>query len=325
MDAIRWQETNNQHIMIKKTLTLLAVLAMAGIAMAQDINVVSQNNGSLGYTISNIPEGWLVVAEGDTLTLMGGETSPIAPGTTVTLIPPQSIRRSIKKVTLVDADVVNRVTPLTLEALTAGTIVVANPRSGMQYSLNDGAKTDVTGDAINVNVGDKVAFYGNNTNITNYNGTRIAGGTADCKVYGNIMSLVDEEGFATADTLRDQYTFRGLFNENTHLTSARNLLLPATALANSCYYEMFRGCTSLTSAPALPATTLARDCYNRMFISCTSLTTSPVLPATTLSVYCYYHMFNGCSNLSSLTCLASDFSPSHCTDGWLDGTAVTLP
>ena len=28
-----------------------------------------------------------------------------------------------------------------------------------------------------------------------------------------------------------------------------------------CYYEMFMGCTSLTSAPELPDTTLARYCY----------------------------------------------------------------
>ena len=34
---------------------------------------------------------------------------------------------------------------------------------------------------------------------------------------------------------------------------------------------MFRNCTSLTQAPALPATTLADSCYYSMFDGCTSL------------------------------------------------------
>jgi hypothetical protein len=35
---------------------------------------------------------------------------------------------------------------------------------------------------------------------------------------------------------------------------------------------MFVGCTSLTQAPVLPAETLAEDCYYNMFKKCTSLT-----------------------------------------------------
>jgi hypothetical protein len=308
--------------MIRKTLTLFAMLAIVGMAMAQEINSTQMDNGSLGYIVSSVPDGWIVVADGDTLTVTHGMTTPIAAGVAVVLIPPENLRHRIKSVTLIEGDPDYLSIPLTMEALSAGTIVVANPQSGMQYTLNGGVKTAVAADAINVSVGDRVTFYGDDTNITNYNGTRIAGGTADCRVYGNIMSLIDEENFATAVTLSDQYTFRGLFNQNTHLTDAGNLILPATTLANSCYYEMFRGCSNLATAPALPATMLANDCYNRMFISCTSLTTAPVLPATTLAVYCYYHMFNGCSSLSSVTCLATDFSASNCINGWLDGIAV---
>ena len=48
--------------------------------------------------------------------------------------------------------------PLTLEALSAGDIVVSNPKSGMKYSLNGGAKTAVSG-TISVTIGDKVATY----------------------------------------------------------------------------------------------------------------------------------------------------------------------
>ena len=62
-------------------------------------------------------------------------------------------------------------TPLTLEAKTAGTIVVKNPKSGMKYSVDGGEKTTVnsTGDlTIDVNVGQKVSFYGNGTDISCY-------------------------------------------------------------------------------------------------------------------------------------------------------------
>ena len=69
------------------------------------------------------------------------------------------------------------------------------------------------------------------------------------------------------------------------------------ALANSCYSYMFRGCTSLTTAPSLPATTLADSCYSSMFNGCTSLTTAPSLPATTLADSCYSYMFNGCTSI----------------------------
>ena len=60
---------------------------------------------------------------------------------------------------------------------------------------------------------------------------------------------------------------------------------------------MFRGCTSLTTAPALPATTLTEYCYANMFYGCTSLTTAPTLPATTLANNCYATMFWGCTSL----------------------------
>ncbi len=217
---------------------------------------------------------------------------------------------------------VNATTPtgltnaLTLEAITDGTIVVNSPQSGMQYTLNGGAKTPVSG-TINVTTGDKVAFYGNGTNITSYNGTKIAGGTADVKVYGNIMSLLDEDNYATAITLTTENTFFELFRGNTTqgnttLKDASGLLLPATTLANFCYRNMFYGCSSLTSAPALPATTLAEYCYQGMFNGCTSLTTAPALPATTLAESCYYSMFYDCSSLTAAPALPATTLADSC-------------
>ena len=248
--------------------------------------------------------------------------------------------------------------PLTLEATTDGTIVVSNPRSGMQYSLNDGEKKTMSGDSytIPVSIGDKVAFYGDGTNITTYfvntdDYTQIAG-TAKVKVYGNIMSLVDEDGFAIATTLATN-AFGELFKGNKNLTDASRLLLPATKLATNCYYCMFIGCSSLTAAPDLPATTLATSCYQGMFQgctsltvapelkaktlangcyrgmfgACTSLTTAPTLKAKTLFNNCYRNMFNGCTNLNAVTCLATYTSATDCTKDWLSGagTAANEP
>ena len=60
---------------------------------------------------------------------------------------------------------------------------------------------------------------------------------------------------------------------------------------------MFYGCAALQNAPALPATTLAEDCYYIMFSGCTALTSVPALPATTLAENCYGYMFQLCSSL----------------------------
>ncbi len=202
--------------------------------------------------------------------------------------------------TLTATSSIGLTTPLTLEALTDGTIMVNDPKSGMQYSLNGGAKAAVTSESIPVSAGDKVRFYGNGTSINNYDGTHIAGGSAQVKVYGNIMSLIDETGYATLTTLLNQNrVFCGLFSDNTNLTDASGLLLPATTLATECYDGMFAGCTSLAAAPELPATTLADYCYSSMFYGCTSLTTAPELPATTLANNCYEGMFYGCTSLTT--------------------------
>ena len=219
-------------------------------------------------------------------------------------------------------------TPLTMEALTDGTVKV-NDFIGVtaptfQYSVNGGARQTYNGSAqtINVTAGDKIQFFGNNSC---YDGTIIAGGTADVKVYGNIMSLVDEENFATATTLSVENQFYNLFATNNHLKDASGLLLPATTLASSCYSYMFRDCNSLTAAPVLPATTLAEGCYYGMFQDCRSLTTAPELPAPVLVDYCYSNMFYNCRKLNSVTCLAtSGINQSNSTDYWLYNAGIEV-
>ncbi len=249
----------------------------------------------------------------------------VAEGQTVTL--QYSGDRRVKSVTATsDAGPGPLAVPLTIEAITPGIISVSSPKEGMQFSLDGGAtKNAVTTGQIVLAAGDKVQFYGNGTSITSYNGTIItgSGNGFTCKVYGNIMSLVDETGFATAKTLSTNSTFNRLFYENTTLTDASGLLLPATELVSYCYSQMFRDCTSLTVAPELPATKLASNCYRSMFMGCTALTTAPVLLATTLVESCYYQIFTNCSKLATVTCLAeSGINTSFSTANWLNGAGT---
>ena len=251
-------------------------------------------------------------------------------------------------------------TPLTFEAKEAGAIVGVFVFEGthttqLQYKLNDGAWTDYRlNDEITLeNIGDKVSFRGDNHG-TEGDGLDRFSCTAPCYIYGNVMSLLYKENFATATTLPRNYIFYGLLSGNedylmpiySHPT--KDVLLPATTLteqcyrlmfaysclsrapelpaetlSNQCYGNMFEGCTSLTSAPAtLPATTLTEFCYGGMFSGCTSLTTAPVLPAPTLVESCYYCMFEGCSSLNNVECLATSFG-SYSTYHWLDGVSST--
>lgn len=148
--------------------------------------------------------------------------------------------------------------------------------------------------------------------------------TADFEVQGNIMSLVYGDNFIAETSFPDPaINFYGMFRGCQTLLNAENLILPSTTVTDSCYYEMFSGCTSLTTAPALPATTLEMSCYNGMFSGCESLTTAPVLPATTLADMCYWYMFNGCLLLSHITMLATDISAEDCLTGWVFDVAAT--
>ena len=272
---------------LARVLTLLALLLAATGAWAQDDPTYNVRLKAGTKDAAN----WTITPDEATTTGVPAETA-------VTL--KYGGRMKVKGVTARTYDPLE--TPLTLEALTARTIMVTTPKVGMKYKKNNGALStlnstdDVT---IDVQEGDKVEFYGNGTSITSYNGTYIAGGTAEVKVYGNIMSLVNEQNYPTAKELTEQYALCGLFGNNTTLKDASGLLLPATTLADECYGYLFGDCTALTAAPELPATTLAKGCYTSMFKDCTALTAAPkVLPAKTLAAYCCHQMFQGCVKLT---------------------------
>lgn len=233
---------------------------------------------------------------------------------------------------------------LTLVILSSGTLTFTDADI---LASTDGGTTWATASTapIAVNAGDKVLLKANGLQYTSY--ARFSS-TAYFNVEGNIMSLISGDSFANVTVLESDQVLNHLFRA-TNVVSAENLILPATTLSERCYNEMFRGCTSLTTAPALPATTLAQGCYDTMFSYCTSLTTAPVLPATTLAQQsyaymfngcsslttapelpaaelanrCYDRMFNGCSSLNTITCLATDISAYNCTNNWLNGVAAS--
>ena len=204
---------------------------------------------------------------------------------------------------------------LTFNILSAGTINWTASKTDaaktIDYKLNDNEWTSITSNTgssaptITVNSGDKVQFRGNNATYSN--GGNIIfnilcnsfGGSASFEVEGNIMSLIYGDNFKNNSAISSTYTFANLFRNCTNLISAENLVLPATTLVDFCYYYMFYGCKSLTTAPELPATTLASMCYQQMFGGCTSLTQAPALPATTLANNCYGYMFDGCTSLTT--------------------------
>ena len=193
--------------------------------------------------------------------------------------------------------------PLTLEAITAGRIILTTKEAFERISIqkNNGLIFDVSNN-IEVQPGDIIRFYGSNFkyeegdpnsiySFTTVNLTIEC--TADCYVYGNVMSLLYYTKFTGKTQIPGKYAFQKLFLNNTHIKNHETLdiVLPATTLSEGCYKKMFYGCTGLTRAPELPAETLTAECYNSMFL--------------------------GCKNLNYIKCLATNISEADCTKNWI--------
>ena len=221
-----------------------------------------------------------------------------------------------------------------------------------QYSTDSGATwNNLANNAstTSVNSGETIMFKASGLTVDSSDGIGTLKPSVRASVQGNIMSLVYGDDFTGQTTMKNGQ-FRGLFYGCANITSAENLILPATTLTSYCYRSMFATCTSLTTAPELPATTLAwfcysymfggcsnlttapsilpattlaSNCYEFMFQQCTSLTVAPELPATTLETYCYKSMFHSCRNLNYIKCLATNISANSCTSSWVDGVAAT--
>lgn len=185
---------------------------------------------------------------------------------------------------------------LTFDIISGGKFVIPNYNGyNFSYSIDNGTTWTTIPFAwggIDVSEGDKIMLKGDNQIIGDNPGWW--SNTAEFVVYGNIMSIITSTGFTTSNTVSNN-AFKNFFYYCNGIVSAEHLVLPATILAESCYENMFQGCTSLTTAPELPATTLAQNCYSRMF--------------------------NSCQSLNYIKCLATDISASNCTNAWVFNVA----
>lgn len=221
---------------------------------------------------------------------------------------------------------------LTTVAKTNGTISFSGSVSGsntnaLSYSTDNGTtwSTAAQTPSVSVNAGDKVLWKGTCTPNSSYGIGRFTVGTAQFDVEGNVMSLLYGDNFKGQTSLEGMNdAFTGLFSGNTNVISAENLSLPAMTLSSGCYYGMFNGCTSLTTAPQLPATSLAQLCYAGMFQGCTSLTTAPELSSTTLAGSCYGSMFYDCTSLTEAPELPAMTLTNQCYNSMFRGcTSLT--
>ena len=203
-------------------------------------------------------------------------------------------------------------------------------KKSTETSWSDYVFNGTNGAEISLNKGESVSFWSNNAAL----GQETGGWTFysyftisdECYVYGNVMSMIDDQEGATAgnpkfstdEEIGASDAFYYLFKYCKILNhESKELVLPATKLASRCYYGMFYYCPSLTKAPELKAETLEDYCYRSMFSGCTLLTEGPVLKAKKLEESCYNAMFMWCSMLGSLTCLATDITADGCVDAWL--------
>ena len=220
---------------------------------------------------------------------------------------------------------------LTFVAEEAGTFKFSGSTTAntVQYSLDSGSTWNTLArntDSPTVGAGNKIMWKGTLTTTSSANGVGYFSSSGRFEAEGNIMSLLYGDDFEDKTSIGNYYySFTNLFSGCTGMASAENMILPATTLSTGCYYNMFAGCTSLTTAPELPATDLQYQCYSSMFANCSSLTSAPQLPATTLAgYYCYSYMFRGCTSLTTAPELTATTLSTGCYGGMFeDCTSLT--
>jgi len=119
----------------------------------------------------------------------------------------------------------------------------------------------------------KIYFKGivNGNALNALNGWKIRA-TTNYNIGGHLVSILRTD-WASVNQINGEGNnrFKSFFANDTNLIDAGALIMPTNAIA-SCYREMFKGCTNLTTAPDLPAATLMNFSYEDMFRDCSSLT-----------------------------------------------------
>lgn len=163
------------------------------------------------------------------------------------------------------------------------------------YGGNSAKETTIA-----LTTGEKLYFRGTGYGLAYRNQQNLPTASSSCTqisssgkidLAGNSMSLFWGDNFAGKTTFPTLPAYSVycrmpcLFRSCIKLIHAHKFVLPALNLmdnndaenANYNYYEMFRGCVNLVSAPVLPATTLSPGCYNGMFRKCLKLNSITML------------------------------------------------
>ena len=223
-------------------------------------------------------------------------------------------------------DISNYLTIIALEdgltaTLSGSTVEYCVDGDGNWKSLSSNTASE------SINKGHMLSFRGN---LTPNSSTGIGRFTISksCDLTGNCNSLLFGDNAVNNNSLSGKsYAFYYLFNNCSTIKNVSSNFLPATTLAQGCYFYMFNGCTSLSTAPQLTATTLITYCYYMMFCGCKLLTTAPDLPVTTLAQSCCKSMFKFCTSLTTAPALPCTTLANHCYDSmFYDCTSlITAP
>jgi len=199
-------------------------------------------------------------------------------------------------------------------AMTAfGAQTVTKPEgSNMEYSYN-GKDWSAMTTAVEFGTTNETVYIRGKENWWFDNKPFVFGNSAaKVELSGNAMALIDWENIS--DIAPDE-GFSNLFSGATALYSVSKNFLPAKYANESCYMYMFKGCTSLVSAPNLPAIETMVYSYESMFEGCTSLTSAPVISAENMAKRCCQFMFSGCTSLKTAPSLPSTNLSEDCYNG----------
>ena len=162
---------------------------------------------------------------------------------------------------------------LTIEALEDGLTAKLSTNAceycingnGIWLSLAAGATTP------SINQGQTLSFRGNLTpNSSNGIGTFTI--SKKCNLLGNCMSMLFGDNAENNFSISEYSSaFSRLFLNCTTIIEVSKDFLPATTLADSCYSNMFSGCTNLNADIFLNAITEGYWSYQYMYKNCNKI------------------------------------------------------
>ena len=189
----------------------------------------------------------------------------------------------------------------TIESIEDG-LTVSLTENECLISIDNGKWISLSANTVTpaINIGQKIQFKIDNPTISVNEGIGRFTISKKCNVSGNIMSLLYGDDFSERNSLTGKkYAFLGLFYDCKNIVDASKLILPATTLASDCYSYMFKGCTSLVTAPELPATVLVNNCYAWMFYGCSKLNYIKMLATNISASYCLYSWVGGVASIGT--------------------------